>query len=103
MAAHIKIPVIYTDEYNVYIEPVVRQGKVQYFVHSTVWNWSPSIAKQLKQDWERFRECFSCPVYSAHTAEQRQAIKFSKVFGFTELERLTNKKGQDVIISVHRT
>lgn len=102
MAEHIKIPVIYTDEYVVHIEPTIRQGKVQYFVHSTVWKWSPSIAKQLRIDWETWRQWFPNTVYSVHTEQQRQALKFSKLFGFEEMERLTNKRGQNVIISVHR-
>ena len=101
-AAIIKIPVIYTSDVVLSVQPVVnRRGELQYFVHCDVRHWAASVARDFEQRWQAFREAFPEPLYALHEPDQANAIKFARSFGFQEVERLVTIKGEHFVLSVH--
>ena len=100
--ATIKIPVIYTPDVVLSVQPVVnRRGEVQYFVHCDVHCWTASVAKDFEQRWLAFRAAFPVPLYALHDPSQTRAIKFSQSFGFLAVERLVTTEGEQFVLSVH--
>ena len=101
-AAIIKIPVIYTPDVVLSVQPVVnRRGELQYFLHCDIRRWTVSVAKDFEQRWLAFREAFPEPLYALHEPGQANAIKFARSFGFQEVERLVTSEGKHIVLSVH--
>lgn len=76
---YLKVPVICRKDYLFRVE----QHTYGAFAHCDVYNWSPTIAKELIQDWQAFRALHGGPIYVLHNHStgilQR---KFLKMLGF---------------------
>jgi len=78
-----KHPLIYQDEdVELYLE---MEGNNPY-IHCTVLNWSPSLYKRFKKDFQKVLESFWKKGYTVVYAPDmdEKTTKFAKMFGFKE-------------------
>ena len=75
-----KIPIIFSDYYNVSLEVVMYEGKASLFIHADVNAWNIRIYKELEEQWELFRSLNTQPIYAVPNTENTS--KFAEMFGF---------------------
>jgi len=65
------------------------------FLHCTVYEWSPSIYKKLKKDWQvtlsKLSKYGYVTVFSVVNESDTLTIKFNKMFGMKEATRENGK------------
>lgn len=76
-----------TNDYEVFVEE--KEGLP--FIHCTVYNWTPSVYKRLKKDWEQAVKSLDSDtvsaVFSAIKEGDKNSLKFQKLFGMKEASR----------------
>jgi hypothetical protein len=77
-----KTPVIYTDEYIVYVEDV--QGYT--FIHMDVFKWTKTIKSRFLKDWLDWASKQSKPIYAMPFIDDDKMSKWAVICGFKILE-----------------
>jgi len=78
-----QVPVIYSDDYVIKIEIILRGNKAAQFIHADVYNWNKTTYKELQTKWAEFRAIHKDTIYAY--PKQEQTAKFAKLFGFESL------------------
>ena len=90
----VKIPVIIRPDYKFYIEE--HEGLP--FMHCDVYNWSPTVFKKLKKDWNSFTELHGGPLFCCKEVETTGYLKFIAALGFKLFRQVVSLKGNIVYI-----
>lgn len=89
-----KIPVIIRPDYIFYIEDVDGHQ----FMHCDVINWTKTVFKKLKQDWNIFTQLHGGPLYCLKDQDTVSYLKFIRALGFKYLKSIISLKGKEVYI-----
>jgi hypothetical protein len=73
-----KTPVIYSDDYIVYIEHY--QGES--VIHCDCFGWSKRVKQSLLEDLDKLFQIHRKPVYAIHEIEDSKHLKFLHLTGF---------------------
>lgn len=74
------IPIIYSNEYIINLEPVNLNNTLVVFIHANVSKWNTRTYKELKQKWNEFRTHYRDEIWALPSKEN--TVKFAKLFGF---------------------
>lgn len=77
-----KTPVIVSDDYTVYVEPV--QSYI--FIHMDVHRWSKTIKNKFMKEWTAWVTKQDQPLYAMPFIDDEKMVKWSKICGFKLLE-----------------
>ena len=73
-----KLPVVNTDEYIIYLENVGGST----FVHCDVFKWSKTVRADLISKWNNLCWLHNKPIYAYHYVGDDKHLKFLKMTGF---------------------
>lgn len=87
-----KIPIIYSDDYNINLEVIIRSGKACTFIHADVHKWNKRIYKELQDKWKQFRKIYTETIYAY--PQETQTAKFAEKFGFQQMGDIMRHRAQ---------
>lgn len=94
-----KIPVIQTDEFILYIE----QMSDCLVIHCDVLKkWTKEVKNRLTVSFEELTERCGQPLYALHVPSDKKHEKFLKMFNFSYFKSITGVDGNDYDIYVWR-
>lgn len=73
-----KIPVIKTKDYTVYLE----EDHGSLFIHCDCFKWNKTVKRQLKEDVDKLSKNSIKPIYAIHEVDDRKHLKFISMMGF---------------------
>ena len=74
-----KTPVIYADNYTVYLEYFADLS----FIHCDCRRWNKTVKTALLADLDKLFKIHRQPVYAVHELEDHKHLKFLNLVGFT--------------------
>lgn len=77
------IPVIYSDDYTISLEVILRGKRAVTFIHADVRNWNKTTYKELQDKWKQFRKIYTNTIYAY--PQEKQTTKFAEKFGFQQM------------------
>ena len=94
-----KVPVLDTDDFVLYIEKVGDNS----FIHcDVVAKWSKTVKRNLQLAFNLLTQEYGKELYALHTPGDKKHEKFLKMFNFSYLQSLTGKDGKDYDIYIWR-
>lgn len=94
-----KIPVLDTDDFVLYIEEVEDKS----FIHCDVLErWNKTTKKKLQIAFNLLTEEYGKELYALHTPADKKHEKFLKMFDFSYLMSTNGKDGKDYDIYIWR-
>lgn len=74
------IPIIYSDDYCIELEPVNLNGTLTLFIHAGINTWTPRVYKELQAQWKEFRKHYRHDIWAL--PPKHNTAKFARLFGF---------------------
>jgi hypothetical protein len=94
-----KVPVLDTDDFVLYIEEVDDNS----FIHcDVVAKWNKTVKRNLQIAFNLLTQEYGKELYALHAPEDKKHEKFLKMFNFSYLQSLTGKDGKDYDIYIWR-
>ena len=89
----LRIPVIQTKEYTVYLQAIHLNDQPYTFTHAEVHDWTLSTLKKLRSDWNCLVDLHNGPLLALNELDDEKHRKFLELFDFTPLQQLTGEDG----------
>ena len=89
----LRIPVIQTKEYTVYLQAIHLNTRPYTFVHADVHEWTLSSLKKLRSDWNCLIDLHNGPLLALNELDDEKHRKFLELFDFKPLQQLTGDDG----------
>ena len=81
-------------EYHLELEHTpLSNGHVAFSLHFEVFQWSPSVYRQMKRDWDSIRPLIDAPIFAANVDEDDKWVKFITRFGFRYFKQVVGTDG----------
>lgn len=84
----------FIDAYHFEIDEY-RRGDDQFLlVHALINNWTPSVLKQIRREWEIFRRVMPATLFATGQVDDKKWRKFVSMFGFQYLTTVLTECGE---------
>jgi hypothetical protein len=102
VAQSMRVPVINSIDYTVFVQGLRLNGELLVFVHCDVRKWDPTVAKRLLSDWKLFTDLFNGPLFALNEKGDEKHRKFLALFGFEFIEECVGTDSVTRNLFVHK-
>jgi hypothetical protein len=88
-------------EYLFEVEEYRNGDKQMVFIHLHIWKWTISVLKRIRRDFNLFRQCVPCPIYTCGTADDDKFERFVSLFGWKPLTTIPCTDGKTRRLFIH--
>jgi hypothetical protein len=93
-----------TDSYWCEVDEYTNEQEERFLLaHIRVYRWSPSVAKQLREEFKTFRTICPAPLFACPEVADAKWIKFVSLLGFRFLQNTVCNNGETRPLFIHTT
>lgn len=99
----LRIPVIQTKDYTVYLQAIHLNDQPYTFTHADVYEWNISTLRKLRSDWNCLIDLHNGPLLALNELDDEKHRKFLELFDFKPLQEITGDDGVIRNLYIHRS